>query len=101
MRAKYLFLDLRAIGKIVDNAGVKIRNMSKVRPRAARPLRPGNTMQQAGLSAVGVVVEERDSTMKEDVMRLVEAQIAGGVDLSPEEMVEAAFIMVGKINDRL
>lgn len=39
--------------------------------------------------------------MKEDVMRLVEAQIAGGVDLSPEEMVEAAFAMVNKINDCL
>ena len=38
---------------------------------------------------------------KEDVMRLVEAMIAGGVDLSPEEMVDAAFIMVNKINDRI
>lgn len=35
------------------------------------------------------------------VMRLVEAQIAGCVDLSPEEMVDAAFIMVDKINQRL
>ena len=39
--------------------------------------------------------------MKEDIMRLVEAQIAGGVDLSPEEMVQAAFVMVNKINDYL
>ena len=39
--------------------------------------------------------------VKEDVLRLVEAQIAGCVDLSPEEMVDAAFIMVNKINDRL
>ena len=38
---------------------------------------------------------------KEDVMRLVEVMIAGGVDLSPEEMVDAAFIMVNKINDRI
>lgn len=38
---------------------------------------------------------------KEAVLRLVEAQIAGCVDLSPEEMVDAAFIMVEKINDRL
>lgn len=38
---------------------------------------------------------------KEAVLRLVEAQIAGCVDLSPEEMVDAAFIMVNKINDRL
>ena len=35
------------------------------------------------------------------VMRLVEAQIAGCVDLSPEEMVDAAFIMVNKINERI
>ena len=35
------------------------------------------------------------------VMRLVEAQIAGCVDLSPEEMVDVAFIMVRKINERL
>ena len=39
--------------------------------------------------------------VKEDVRRLVEAQIAGCVDLSPEEMVDAAFIMVDKINQRL
>lgn len=37
----------------------------------------------------------------ESVLRLVEAQIAGCVDLSPEEMVDAAFIMVNKINARL
>lgn len=35
------------------------------------------------------------------VLRLVEAQIAGCVDLSPEEMVDAAFIMVDKINEKL
>lgn len=39
--------------------------------------------------------------VKEDVLRLVEAQIAGCVDLSPEEMVDAAFIMVDKINQKL
>lgn len=39
--------------------------------------------------------------VKEDVLRLVEAQIAGCVDLSPEEMVDAAFIMVKKINQKL
>ena len=36
---------------------------------------------------------------KDAVLRLVEAQIAGCVDLSPEEMVEAAFIMVEKIEE--
>ena len=40
-------------------------------------------------------------TEKEDVLRLVEAQIAGCVDLSPEEMVDAAFIMINKINQKL
>ena len=40
-------------------------------------------------------------TDKEDVMRLVEAQIHGAIDLSPEEMVDAAFIMVDKINERI
>lgn len=38
---------------------------------------------------------------KDAVLRLVEAQIAGCVDLSPEEMVEAAFIMVEKIEEKL
>ena len=58
-------------------------------------------MHQADRTAVEIIMDERGSTMKEDVMRLVEAQIAGGVDLSPEEMVEAAFVMVNKINDYL
>ena len=38
---------------------------------------------------------------REDIIRLVDAQIAGCVDLSPEEMVDAAFIMVSKIDERL
>ena len=46
-------------------------------------------------------MEERPSTVKEDVIRLVEAQISGAVDLTPEEMVDAAFIMIEKINDRI
>lgn len=75
--------------------------MPTLKPRAARPLPPNNTMHQAGRTAVEIIMDERGSTMKEDVMRLVEAQIAGGVDLSPEEMVEAAFVMVNKINDYL
>ena len=58
-------------------------------------------LEQAATIAMKVSMDERGSTMKEDVMRLVEAQIAGGVDLSPEEMVEAAFVMVNKINDCL
>ncbi len=38
---------------------------------------------------------------KEDVMRLVEAQIAGCVDLSPEEMVDAAFLIVERIDKKI
>lgn len=38
---------------------------------------------------------------KAEVMRLTEAIIAGGVDLSPEEMVDAAFLMVERINERI
>ena len=38
---------------------------------------------------------------KAEILRLVEAQIAGGVDLSPEEMVDAAFIMMDKIYQKL
>lgn len=38
---------------------------------------------------------------KEDVMRLVEAQIAGCVDLSPEEMVDAAFLLVERIEGKI
>lgn len=45
--------------------------------------------------------KEKASEKKEDVMRLVEAQIAGGVDLSPEEMVDAAFLIVERIDGRL
>lgn len=36
-----------------------------------------------------------------EVMRLVEAQIAGGVDLSPTEMVDAACLMIEKINEKI
>lgn len=38
---------------------------------------------------------------KEDVLRLVEAQIAGCVDLSPEEMVDAAFLIVERIDNKI
>lgn len=41
------------------------------------------------------------SEKKEAVLRLVEAQIAGCVDLSPEEMVDAAVIMVERIDEML
>lgn len=43
----------------------------------------------------------KKAAKKEDVMRLVEAQIAGCVDLSPEEMVDAAFLIVERIDNKI
>ena len=43
----------------------------------------------------------KKAAKKEDVMRLVEAQIAGCVDLSPEEMVDAAFLIVERIDSKI
>ena len=55
-----------------------------------RPIRP------QGPTTISVVVN-----IREDVLRLVEAQISSCVDLSPEEMVDAAFLIVQRIEDRL
>lgn len=60
----------------------------------------GKLMPDPRLVAIKVKAEMRERK-REDVMRLVEAQIAGCVDLSPEEMVDAAFILVSKIDERL
>ena len=71
-----------------------------------------NSCDMVGLSKMAYLVREVEEKRKrasrgmfpankEDVMRLVEAQIAGNVDLSPEEMVEAAFLMVRKINQKI
>lgn len=56
----------------------------------------GMPMRLQGPSAISVVVN-----IREDVLRLVEAQIASCVDLSPDEMVDAAFLIVQRIEDRL
>lgn len=45
--------------------------------------------------------DEQQAELRSEVMFLVEAIIKGGVDLSPEEMVDAAFLMVERINDRI
>lgn len=47
------------------------------------------------------VEQEGRERKKKEVIALVEAIIAGGVDLSPEEMVDAAFLMVERINNRI
>jgi hypothetical protein len=60
----------------------------------------GKLMPDPRLVAIKAKAEMRERK-REDVMRLVEAQIAGCVDLSPEEMVDAAFILVSKIDERL
>ena len=48
-----------------------------------------------------VVEADRRNQKKQDVMRLVEAMIAGGVDLSPEEIVDAAFLMIERIKEKM
>lgn len=45
--------------------------------------------------------QSKKAEKKEDVLRLVEAQIAGCIDLSPEEMVDAAFLIVERIDDKI
>lgn len=60
-------------------------------PRPIRPSVPQTTVVQVS----------SENSKREDVLRLVEAQIAGCVDLSPEEMVDAAFLIVKRIDDRL
>lgn len=44
---------------------------------------------------------QRRDRRRKDVLRVVEAMIQGALDLSPEEMVDAAFIIVNKIEDNL
>ena len=49
-----------------------------------------------------IIAARRDMQQeREEVMRRVIAQIHGAVDLSPEEMVDAAFVMVRKINEKM
>ena len=51
--------------------------------------------------AAAYAAKQRLDKKKEDVLRLVEAQISSCVDLSPEEMVDAAFLIMKRIDDRL
>lgn len=50
---------------------------------------------------LSVEKEEQQAELKSAVMFLVEAMIKGGVDLSPEEMVDAAFLMVERVNSKI
>lgn len=45
--------------------------------------------------------DEMQAELKSEVVFFVEAMIKGGVDLSPEEMVDAAFLLVERINERI
>lgn len=45
--------------------------------------------------------QEGRERKRNEVIRLTEAIIAGGVDLSPEEMVDAAFLMVERIYEKI
>ena len=51
--------------------------------------------------AAAYAAKQRLDKKKENVLRLVEAQIAGCVDLSPEEMVDAAFLIVERIDNKI
>lgn len=51
--------------------------------------------------AAAYAAKQRLDKKKEDVLRLVEAQISSCIDLSPDEMVDAAFLIVQRIEDRL
>lgn len=49
----------------------------------------------------GQLIAQVRAEKKKEVMSLVEAMIQGSVDLSPEEMVDAAFLVVERINDKI
>lgn len=53
------------------------------------------------MKSIAEMLAEQKAEKKRDVMRLVEAQIAGCVDLSPEEMVDAAFLIVERIEGKI
>lgn len=48
-----------------------------------------------------LVEKESRERNRKNVIKFVQAMITGGVDLSPEEMVDAAFLMVERINNKL
>ena len=50
---------------------------------------------------LSVEKEEQQAELKSAVIFLIEAMIKGGVDLSPEEMVDAAFLMVERVNSKI
>lgn len=47
------------------------------------------------------VEHEGRERKRQEVTDFVKAMITGGVDLSPEEMIDAAFLVVERINDRI
>ena len=63
-------------------------------PRPIRPCPPKEVIEANRR-------KEQRKELKENVMWLLEAMISGGVDLSPEEMVDAAFLMVERVNSKI
>ena len=66
-----------------------------------RPIRPTLEHYKSEAQREAENIAKTKAEQKEEVIFLVEAMIQGGVDLSPEEMVDAAFLMVERINDRI
>ena len=66
-----------------------------------RPIRPTLEHYKSEAQREAEKIAKEKAEQKEEVIFLVEAMIQGNVDLSPEEMVDAAFIMVERINDRI
>lgn len=87
---------MRLLGEIVGTVEVNVAYMGYI-PRIKTTAQFKVEEKARELSEK----KEKLSEKKEDVMRLVEAQIAGSVDLSPEEMVDAAFLIVERIDGRL
>lgn len=66
-----------------------------------RPIRPSLEQYKSEEQREAEKIAKAKAEQKEEVIFLVEAMIQGSVDLSPEEMVDAAFLMVERINERI
>ena len=66
-----------------------------------RPIRPTLEHYKSEAQREAEKIAKEKAEQKKEVIFLVEAMIQGSVDLSPEEMVDAAFLMVERINSKL
>lgn len=60
----------------------------------------GKSMPDPRIIAPQCEVRER-RYKREKILKLVEAQIIGNVELSPDEMVETAFEILAKVDSKL